>query len=166
MHIVPQPLENALAAKYRQVRSGLAVGFASQAAMERLRSVAGGVWMASANGEELPFEDGQFEVVVLDPGSVTREMVREANRVLTAGGSLFFMVNEKTRSVEGYTAPEVYRLVREGFDILSVARPRWWQFGAARTLTVCARKKAWREHRSLARDGVYIFEPFAKFANK
>ena len=52
---------------------------------------------------------------------------------------------------------------REGFDILSVRRPRWWFLRRrGRTLTVCARKKAWHEHRGLIREGMLTFTPFRK----
>ena len=52
-------------------------------------------------------------------------------------------------------------MIREGFDILSIRRPKWWYFGRqGRTLTVCARKKAWREHKSFIREGSLPFTPF------
>lgn len=147
--------------RYARVRSALMVGFRGNDAQELLSSHRPGVWMNTGAEAELPFEDGQFEVVIVATSAVSREMVREVNRVLTSGGSMFFTVNEKTRSEEGYTPPEIYRLIREGFDILSVRRPPWWVFGKrGHTLTVCARKKAWREHKGFRRDGTYLFTPF------
>ena len=54
-------------------------------------------------------------------------------------------------------------MIREGFDILSVRRPRWWFLRRrGRTLTVCARKKAWHEYRGLIREGMLTFTPFRK----
>lgn len=149
--------------RHARVRSALMVGFPNNDALEKLRESRPGVWMSADMVNELPFEDTQFEVVIVATAAVSREVVREVNRVLVSGGSMFFTVNEKTRSQEGYTAPEVYRLVREGFDILSVRRPPWWVFGKrGHTLTVCARKKAWREHKGFRRDGTYLFTPFRR----
>ena len=46
---------------------------------------------------------------------------------------------------EGYTLPEIYSLVRCGFNIVDVERPHWWTFGRrGRTLTICAQKKTWK----------------------
>ena len=85
---------------------------------------------------------------------------------MVSGGSMFFSVDERTRSQEGYTAPEIYKLVREGFDILALKRPPWWTFGKrGHVITVCARKKAWREHKGFRRDGTYLFTPFRSRTN-
>ena len=152
--------------RHRRVRSALMVGFDGDDALNLLKASRPGVWMSAAADGELPFEDTQFEVVVVATEAVSRDVVREANRVLVSGGSMFFTVREKTRSQDGYTAPEIYRLVREGFDILSVRRPPWWLFGRrGRTVTVCARKKSWREHKGFRRDGTYIFTPFRSRVN-
>lgn len=150
----------------KRVRSALMVGFDGDAALVALRDLRPGVWMSAAADGELPFEDSQFEVVIVAMGAVSRETVREVNRVMVSGGSMFFTVNEKTRSQEGYTAPEIYKLVREGFDILSLRRPPWWVFGKrGHTFTVCARKKAWRDHKGFRRDGTYLFTPFRSRTN-
>lgn len=152
--------------RHSRVRSALMVGFEGDRALELLRGHRPGIWMSTGAGEELPFEDSQFEVAIVATEAVSREIVREVNRVLVSGGSMFFTVEEKTRSQDGYTAPEVYRLVREGFDILAVRRPPWWVFGKrGHTLTVCARKKAWREHKGFRRDGTYLFTPFRSRTN-
>lgn len=152
--------------RHKRIRSALMVGFVDDKAMELLRSHRPGVWMRAAGGEELPFEDSQFEVVIMAMDAVSRDMVREVNRVMVSGGSMFFTVNEKTRSQEGYSAPEIYKLVREGFDILTLRRPPWWVFGKrGHTFTVCARKKAWREHKGFRRDGTYLFTPFRSRVN-
>lgn len=149
--------------RFRRIRSGLAVGFADAAVADALRGLRGGVWLTDPGTGALPFEDEQFEVVVMDGAAVSRESVREANRVLRPEGSLYFAVPERTGAQEGYTQPEVYRMIREGFDILSVRRPRWWFLRRrGRTLTVCARKKAWHEHRGLIREGMLTFTPFRK----
>lgn len=149
-----------IAARYDRVRSGLDVGFDDEDVSRTLREFRGGVWMSIDDRSEFPFEDAQFEIVVMNGAIVSREKVREANRVLRPDGCLFFTVPEKTRKQAGYTPPEIYRLVREGFDILSVNRPPWWRFGTrGRTLTVCARKKAWHEHRGLFRNGAPGMSP-------
>jgi len=151
-----------IAGRYRRVRSGLDVGFGDEDVTNALRNLRGGVWMSIGARKAFPFEDGQFEVVVMAGGEVNRESVREANRVLKPEGCLFFSVAERTRRQPGYTIPEVYRMIREGFDILSVRRPGWWFFRRVRMLTVCARKKAWREHKGFLRGGALPFTPFRK----
>ena len=150
-----------IAARYQKVRSGLDVGFDSEEVSRTLREFRGGVWMSIGKRAVFPFEDEQFEVVVMDGRIVSRDIVREANRVLRPEGCLFFTVQERTsRQPEGHTLPEVYRMIREGFDILSVRRPKWWFLRRrGRTLTVCARKKAWHEHKGFLREGSLPFTP-------
>ena len=151
-----------IAARYQKIRSGLDVGFNDEDVSQTLREFRGGVWMAIGVRPSFPFEDEQFEVVVMNGAIVTREIVREANRVLRPEGCLFFTVPEKTRKQpDGLTLPETYRMIREGFDILSVRRPKWWFLRSrGRTLTVCARKKAWREHKGLLRGRAPPLTPF------
>ncbi len=143
------PLETILhemAVRYPRIRCGLDVGFEDEDITNALRELRGGVWMSINARTEFPFEDEQFEVVVMNGAVVSRAIVREANRVLRPEGCLFFTVPERTRRQAGYTLPELYRVIREGFDIVSVKRPKWWFFKSrGRTMTVCARKKAWRE---------------------
>lgn len=160
MHL--EPLYASIASRCRRIRSGLAVGFGGAGGVaDALRELRGGVWMEAEDPADLPFEDHQFEVVVLDGAHVSRANVREANRVLKSDGHLFFIVAERTGSQDGFTSPEIYKVVREGFDILEVRRPKWWTFGRrGKTLTVCARKKAWREHKSFAKEGKVPFTPF------
>lgn len=154
-------LLHAIASRYERVRSGLDVGFGDEEVSRALHESRGGVWRTIGDEAEFPFEDAQFEVVVMDGAKVTRGSVREANRVLRPDGCLFFTVPERTRRQQGLTPQEVYRLIREGFSILSVDRPAWWKFGrGGRTLTVCARKKAWREHKSLFHGGAAPYNLF------
>ena len=163
----------AVDARFERVRAGLDVGFAEPAFSGALRAAHEGVWMtvedgaaaraASAaaldpktvlqlgTGGELPFEDHQFEVVVLATSlfSQSRDrlgaLVRETHRVLQGGGCLFFTVDEASSSGEGWTQRAIYELLRDGFDVVGLKRPPWWRFGTAgRTLTVCARRKNWR----------------------
>lgn len=157
-----EPLFASLAARFPRVHAGLAVGFGDPSVLDALKALRGGVWMASETPSDLPFEDVQFEVVVMDGRVVGRGNVREANRVLKPEGCLFFSVEEKTGKQQyGLTPPEIYRIVREGFDIVELKRPKWWTFGRmGRTLTVCARKKAWREHRGFTCSGNLPFTPF------
>ncbi len=152
-----------IAAHFPRVRTGLDVGFGDEAATNLLRETCGGLWLSIGMSAAFPYEDAQFDVVVLNGAALTREAVRETNRALKPGGCAFFTVDEKTRKQEGYTLPSVYRLVREGFDIIAVKRPKWWYFGRrGRTLTVCLRKKAWRECKTFVRSGGLTFTPFRK----
>jgi len=156
-----EPILREIASRYRRVRSGLDVGFEDEVVSGALRELRGGVWMGIGARDEFPFEDEQFEVVVMNGDVVSRQTVREANRVLRPDGCLFFTVPEATRGQKGFTIPAVYKTIREGFDMLSVRRPAWWFFRrSGRTLTVCARKKAWREHKGFMRDGSLPFTPF------
>ncbi|MCR5414676.1 MAG: class I SAM-dependent methyltransferase [Kiritimatiellae bacterium] len=147
--------------RYQRVRTGLAVGIADPD-YDILRALRGGVWMQVPLTPEFPFEDRQFEVVVMDGSAVSRDSVREAHRVLRPEGCLFFTVQEKSgQDGDGFSAPDIYKIVREGYDIVELKRPPWWVFGRrGRTLTVCARKKNWREHRGLVRDGALALMPF------
>ena len=160
-------------ARYVRVRAGLDVGFASAAASRAFRASHGGVWMSVEAGEaaraataalldpktvlrlgaggELPFEDHQFEVVLLakavldGPRACVDTLVREAHRVLQGGGGLLFSVEESAADGRGWSARAVYELLRDGFDVVGLRRPPWWRFGTAgRTLTVCASRKNWR----------------------
>ncbi len=162
-----------MAARFSHVRAGVDIGFADAAFSQALRSEHDGVWMTvedepssresvaavldpktvlqMGSGGELPFEDHQFEVVVLATSLFAshRErldaLVRETHRILQGGGCLFFTVEEASASGDGWTQRAIYELLRDGFDVVELKRPAWWRFGTAgRTLTVCAKRKNWR----------------------
>lgn len=149
-----EPVLAAVAHRCARIRTGLAVGLGG-VQYDTLRALRGGLWVSVDSADELPFDDGQFEVVVADASAVSRQCAKEAHRVLKPEGFLFFTVQERRGGArEGFTAPEIYKLVREGFDIVDLRRPPWWTFGRrGHTFTVCARKKNWREHRGFGRDG-------------
>jgi len=162
-----------LAARFARIRAGVDVGFADAAAtrsFRAFRSEHGGVWMTVEDGPsaraaaaaevdpktvltmglngELPFEDHQFEVVLLAPGLIAGDrvraeaLVRESHRVLQGGGCLIFAVDFERC---GFTQRGIYELLRDGFDVVGVRRPAWWKFGlGGRATTVCARRKTWR----------------------
>lgn len=163
-----------VAARFGKVRAGADIGFATPAPAQALRAAHGGVWMtvaadASAHaaaaavldpksvlrlgaGGELPFEDHQFEVVALSTALFSADraraetLVREAHRILQGGGCLVFTVEAATRGQDGWSSRALFELLRNGFDVIGVHRPPWWRrFGASgRLLTVCARRKNWR----------------------
>ena len=136
---MPQLTEN--------VRTSLAVGFPDSQLPERLKPYVGRAHRSIAAAAEFPYEDSQFEVVLMDGACVNAQSVREAHRVLRPAGRLMFVVNEKTGSQDGMTLPGVYKIVREGFNIVEVSRPPWWLFGRrGRTIAICAQKKNWRNH--------------------
>lgn len=173
MALTGGPIHSGISGRYDKIRTGLDVGFADAAFSLSLRKLRGGVWMtvvadefaraAVENalpagtvlrlgaGETLPFDDDQFEVVVMNGEVISQTLVREIHRVLLPAGCLFFSVNEEKKGGRDSTLSRLYNLfLKNGFDITGVSRPPWWRFGAAgRILTVCARKKAWKEHRSL-----------------
>ena len=126
-------------------RASLAVGFPGDSLPDRLRPYVGRAHRAIAASAEFPFEDSQFDVVMLDGACVCANAVREAHRVLRPDGRLMFVVNEKTGSQDGMTLPDIYKIVREGFNIVEVGRQPWWLFGLrGRTIAICAQKKNWR----------------------
>ena len=168
----------ALAARAEGVRAGVDVGFADAGFSQTLRQAHAGVWMTVEDGTdahaattaaldpktvlllgaggELPFEDHQFEVVLLAAALLARPrerlgtLIREAHRILQGGGCLYFTVEEAARGGGGWTQRAVYELLRDGFDVVGLKRPPWWRFGmAGRTLTVCARRKNWRNRGTL-----------------
>ena len=163
----------ALAARTEGVRAGVDVGFADVDLSRAVRQSHSGVWMTVEDGAaarnaaasgldpktvlqlgaggELPFEDHQFDVVLLASSLFAQSrqrlgmLVREVHRILQGGGRLFFTVDEVSKDGIGWTQRAVYELLRDGFDVVELKRPPWWKFGTAgRTLTVCARRKNWR----------------------
>ena len=161
-----------LAARFTRVRAGVDSGFGDAAVSQALRAACPGVWMTVEDGPaararvaesldpktvlqlgvggEMPFDDHQFEVVVLSAALLsgdrarTDAVVRETHRILQGGGCLVFSVDEAGSGV-GFSQRGIYDLLRNGFDVVGLKRPPWWKFGAAgRTLTVCARRKTWR----------------------
>ena len=159
--------------RFARVRAGVDVGFGDVAASQAFRAAHGGVWMTveadaatrdrvaaafdpktvltvGAEGE-MPFDDHQFEVVVVSgtllckDRNLAQAVVRETHRILQGGGCLVFSVDMASPEGEGFTQRGVYELLRDGFDVVGLRRPVWWKFGlGGRLLTVCARRKNWR----------------------
>lgn len=156
-----------------RVRAGVDIGFADATASRLFRESRGGVWMTVEEGVaaqrrtaalldpktvlqlgmngELPFEDNQFGVALLSRAIVSGDrsrvaaLVRETHRVLQGGGCLIFAVDEASSSGGDFTQRSVYELLRDGFDVVGLRRPPWWKFGfGGRVMTVCARRKNWR----------------------
>ena len=129
----------------KQVRTSLEVGFPDGVLPERLMALRGRETRSIGNLPEFPYEDAQFEVVLMDGAAVSRKSVKEAHRVLKPEGRLFFVVPEKTKKQEGLTLPDIYSIVREGYNIVEVEQAPWWTFGfGSRTISICAQKKNWR----------------------
>jgi SAM-dependent methyltransferase len=143
------------------VKTSLDVGFAGGFLPERYAGLRGRAYRSIGLMPEFPFEDAQFEVVILESSIVGRSIVKEAHRVLKPGGRLFFTVNEKTSKQEGFTLPDIYAIVREGFNIIGVERPAWWKFGrGGRTISICAQKKTWKEYKGFGRNATLAVSPF------
>lgn len=129
----------------KSIRTSLEVGFPNGAVPEAFVRFRGRQTRAIGALAEFPYEDGQFDVVLMDGGAVSAKSVREAHRVLVPDGRLYFTVPERTKKQDGYTLPDIYSIVREGFNITGVTRPPWWFFGSrGRTISICATKKAWK----------------------
>jgi len=131
----------------KTIRTSLEVGFPDGMLPDRFVRLRGRTVRAIGPLSEFPYEDAQFDVVLLDSEAVSRPSVKEAHRVLRPEGRLYFTVPEKTKKQAGFTLPDVYSIVREGFNIVELDRPAWWRFGfGERALTICAQKKNWRAH--------------------
>ena len=129
------------------IRASLEVGFSEGAFPEVFANLRGQQTRAIGNMPEFPYENAQFDVVLMDGAAVSLASVKEAHRVLKPEGRLYFVVPEKGKGQDGMTLPDVYSVVRDGFNIVEAERPPWWKFGrAGRTLTICAQKKNWRAH--------------------
>lgn len=128
------------------VRTSLEVGFPGGDLPAQFAALRGRAWRAVEAAESLPYEDAQFEVVMLAASVVSRAAVKEAHRVLRPDGRLYFSVPFRTRAqTGGWTLPEVYSLVRDGFHIVEVEKPKWYAFWSRRReLTICAKKKNWK----------------------
>jgi SAM-dependent methyltransferase len=143
------------------IRAGLDIGFNHPGVSRTLREH-GGYWMTVEMNEghrasvarvlepdsvlsagrkgELPFEDKQFDVVVVSSSVLTAnpkeagEMLRECHRVIKAGGHIILTVMRKkttalaqtleshatgvTSPLTGYSEAAVFQLMRDGFDVL------------------------------------------------
>lgn len=143
------------------IRAGLDIGFSHAGVSKTLRRF-GGYWMTVEMNEarraavapllevdtvltagrkgELPFEDKQFDIVVVSSSVFTAnpkesyEMIRECHRVIKAGGHIVFTVIRKktselgpavenaatgvSSSLIGYSEAAVFQLLRDGFDVL------------------------------------------------
>jgi len=143
------------------IRAGLDIGFNHPAVSRSLREL-GGYWMTVEKNEghratiarsldpdtvlsagrkgELPFEDKQFDVVVVSSSVLTAnpneaaEMLRECHRVIKAGGHIILTVMRKKTTAlgqtleshatgvaspsTGYSEAAVFQLMRDGFDVL------------------------------------------------
>ena len=129
----------------KEIRASLEVGFADGRLPEELVRFRGRETRSVGDVTEFPFEDAQFDVVLMNGASVSRKTVKEAHRVLKPEGCLRFKVNEKLGTQDGMTLPNVYSVVRDGFNIIEVVRPPWWLFGLrGRTIAICAQKKNWK----------------------
>ena len=122
------------------VRTGLDIGFTNSWASQTLRQT-GGYWMtvemtpqrrgrvAGALGEdtvlsagkdgELPFDDKQFDIVVVSCAMLTANpdpaILRECHRVIKIDGHLVFTISDLGAR---YTETEIFHLMRDGFDVL------------------------------------------------
>ncbi|HOE61574.1 MAG TPA: class I SAM-dependent methyltransferase [Kiritimatiellia bacterium] len=152
----------------RGARVGLDIGFTHAGVSQILRQT-GGYWMsvetsperrnlvASVLGSDtvlcagadgtLPFEDKQFDVVVMAHGTLlsgaaAADAIRECHRVLKTGGHFILTVEyrkrvsiaaaiNRQRVVTGagvrYNAEDIFHLLKDGFDVLGFRHTcRFW----------------------------------------
>ena len=143
----------------RRAKVGLDIGFTNAGVSQLLRQT-GGYWMSveptpqrralvasalgddtvlcSGDGGELPFEDKQFDVVVMAHGVLPDSaeagpMVKECHRVLKTGGHFILTVEYRKRmglapalnqqrvvsgSGGSYSEAAIFQLLKDGFDVL------------------------------------------------
>ena len=129
----------------KEIRTSLEVGFPDGAVPEVFMRFRGKQTRAIGALDEFPYDDAQFDVVLMYGGAVSAKTVKEAHRVLRPEGRLLFTVRERTKKQDGFALPDIYKLVRDGFNITEAARPPWWFFGLrGKTISICATKKAWK----------------------
>ena len=129
----------------KSIRTSLEGGVSEGDLPEAFAGLRGQQTRAIGNLPEFPYENAQFDVVLMDGSAVSAASVREAHRVLRPEGRLFFIVPERTKKQDGFTLPDIYSIVRGGFNITELTRPAWWFFGRrGRTFTICATKKNWK----------------------
>ena len=129
----------------KEIRTSLEVGFPGGTLPEAFANLRGRESRAIGNVAEFPYEDHQFDVVLMSGDAVSAQSVKEAHRVLKPEGRLFFTVDERTKSQDGFTLPDIYSIVRGGFNITELTRPRWCLLlRRRRTLTICATTKNWK----------------------
>ncbi len=129
------------------VRTSLEIGFADGELPECYRSFRGANWRAVGVQKELPYEDAQFQVVIMHESAVSLPMVKEAHRVLKSGGMLYFTVTErgKNEKDKGFTPAEACSLLRDGFNIVGIENTPGWQFWVRpRVISIRAQKKNWK----------------------
>ena len=129
----------------KEIRTSLEVGFPGGTLPEAFANLRGRESRVIGNVAEFPYEDHQFDVVLMSGDAVSARSVKEAHRVLKPEGRLFFTVDERTKSQDGFTLPDIYSIVRGGFNITELTRPRWcFLLRRRRPLTICATKKNWK----------------------
>jgi SAM-dependent methyltransferase len=146
-------------AQSRRAKVGLDIGFTNAGVSQLLRQT-GGYWMSveptpqrralvaavlgddtvlcSGEGGELPFEDKQFDAVVMAHGVLQDSVeaagrVKECHRVLKTGGHFILTVEyrkrfglaaalNRQRVVSGaggtYNETEIFQLLKDGFDVV------------------------------------------------
>lgn len=143
-------IQHFIKSRTEPTRTGLDIGFSNPGISQSLRQ-AGGYWMTVAANEnlrlrlsqtlgedtvltigrngELPFEDKQFDVVILANGMLPADgdgamkCIIECHRVLKPGGHLIFTVNRRystTQDFPGFNETGIYQMLRDGFDVTGI----------------------------------------------
>lgn len=130
----------------KKVRTSLEVGFTTGVLPEKFLRYRGRATRSIGLCAEFPYEDAQFQVVIMEGGALTAESAKEAHRVMRPEGWLFFEVDEKSSAKpEGRTLPELFSILKDGFNIVVVERSSWWRrWRKGGRITVSAQKKRWR----------------------
>lgn len=131
----------------KEVRTSLEVGFTTGCLPEKFLRYRGRATRSHDGTGAFPYEDAQFQAVILDGRLFSSGISREIHRVLRPDGWLFFEVDGKTGSNrDGYTLSAIYSVLKDGFNIVAVERPSWWRrFRGDGRIAVFAQKKKWRK---------------------
>ena len=128
------------------VRTSLEVGFPDGDLPVKYLPYRGRAYRSIGKVDSFPFEDAQFEAVMMDASAVSATTAREAHRVLRPCGRLYFTVPMPGKSNPGVTLADVYSMLRYGFNMIEVQETPWWKFWQReRFLGICAEKKNWRK---------------------
>ena len=130
----------------KEVRTSLEVGFASGDLPEKFLRYRGRATRSLEKCAEFPYEDAQFQVVMISPSVFSEESIREVHRVLRDEGWLIFEFCEKEMLSKGYkSVSDIFSIVKSGFNIVEIERSSWWQrLRGEGIVVVFAQKKRWR----------------------
>ena len=124
----------------RPVRTSLEVGFPGEGPPAEFLKYRGAAMRSIPASLQFPYEDAQFEVVMMDGSAVSRETVKEAHRVLKPDGNLVFTVPEREGIPARRTGRSKLPVSLSARTAMNLSRV----IELARTAGTMAKKKSWK----------------------